>query len=86
LLRFKKRVDHRAYNGAMLLGLRGLVIKSHGSADRFAFYTALVRAYEASKNHMVENIQKAFENVEDLHFKRDREGEESSEPAITDIK
>ena len=30
---FKRRVDHRRYNGASLLGLRGIVIKSHGSAD-----------------------------------------------------
>ena len=61
LLRFRKRVDHRAYNGAMLLGLKGLVIKSHGSADKYAFYVALERAYEAAKNQMVENIEKAFE-------------------------
>jgi glycerol-3-phosphate acyltransferase PlsX len=45
----------------MLLGLKGLVIKSHGSADKYAFYVALERAYEAAKNHMVENIEKAFE-------------------------
>ncbi len=63
LLRFKKRVDHRAYNGAMLLGLKGLVIKSHGSADRYAFYMALMRAYEAAKNDMVGNIGKAFEHI-----------------------
>ena len=86
LLRFKKRVDHRTYNGAMLLGLKGLVIKSHGSADRFAFYIALVRAYEAAKNHMVENIQKAFENVEDLHMKSAEEIEEFKDPEIIDIK
>ena len=65
LLRFRKRVDHRAYNGAMLLGLRGLVIKSHGSADKFAFYVALVRAYEAAQNKMVENIEKVFETSSD---------------------
>jgi glycerol-3-phosphate acyltransferase PlsX len=64
LLRFRKRVDHRRYNGAMLLGLRGLVIKSHGSADRYAFYMALTRAYEAANNHMVEKIAKAFDTLE----------------------
>jgi glycerol-3-phosphate acyltransferase PlsX len=63
LLRFRKRVDHRAYNGAMLLGLKGLVIKSHGSADRYAFHIALDRAYEAAKNQMVEKIEKVFESV-----------------------
>lgn len=60
LLRVRKRVDHRRYNGAVLLGLRGCVIKSHGSADRFAFSFALDRAYEAAKNRMVERIAEAF--------------------------
>jgi len=69
LLRFRKRVDHRAYNGAMLLGLRGLVIKSHGSADRFAFHIALVRAYEAAKNHMVDKIEKVFETIKPVDEK-----------------
>jgi len=46
LTRFKKRVDHRQYNGATLLGLRGIVVKSHGSADVFAFTRALQRAAE----------------------------------------
>jgi glycerol-3-phosphate acyltransferase PlsX len=36
------------------------VIKSHGSADRFAFGFALDRAHEAAKNHMVERIAQAF--------------------------
>jgi glycerol-3-phosphate acyltransferase PlsX len=60
LLRVRKRVDHRRYNGAVLLGLRGCVIKSHGSADRFAFKVAIDRAYEAAKNRMVERIAEAF--------------------------
>ena len=34
---FRHRMDHRRYNGASLLGLRGIVIKSHGSADAYAF-------------------------------------------------
>ena len=60
LVRVKNRVDHRRYNGAVLLGLRGCVIKSHGSADRLAFAAALERAYEAGKNRMVERIADAF--------------------------
>jgi len=47
LRRFRKRVDNRQYNGAALLGLRGVVIKSHGSADVFAFGCALERANDA---------------------------------------
>jgi glycerol-3-phosphate acyltransferase PlsX len=60
LMRFKRRVDHRNYNGAALLGLRGLVMKSHGSADKKAFKTALRRAYEGAKNNMVGKVAEAF--------------------------
>lgn len=54
---FKKRVDHRRYNGAALLGLRGLVFKSHGSADAFAFGQALSRAYDAAHNGLLVQVQ-----------------------------
>jgi glycerol-3-phosphate acyltransferase PlsX len=54
---FKKRMDHRRYNGAALLGLRGLVFKSHGSADAFAFEQALNRAYDAARNKLLDRVQ-----------------------------
>jgi glycerol-3-phosphate acyltransferase PlsX len=54
---FKNRVDARKYNGAALLGLRGLVFKSHGSADEFAFEQALNRAYDAARNNLLERVQ-----------------------------
>jgi glycerol-3-phosphate acyltransferase PlsX len=60
LKRFKKRVDHRRYNGAVLLGLKGLILKSHGSADRLAFRMALLRAYEGARGQMVQKIADAF--------------------------
>ena len=53
----KNRVDHRRYNGAALLGLRGLVFKSHGSADVMAFSTALNRAYDAARNNLLDRVQ-----------------------------
>ncbi len=37
----RRRLDHRRYNGASLLGLRGVVVKSHGSADVIAFEQAI---------------------------------------------
>ncbi len=43
---FQKRMDPRRYNGASLLGLRGIVIKSHGGADVLAFTNALKIARE----------------------------------------
>lgn len=53
----KKRMDHRRYNGGALLGLRGLVFKSHGSADALAFEYALNRAYDAAKNNLLDRVQ-----------------------------
>ena len=52
-----KRMDHRRYNGAALLGLRGLVFKSHGSADAIAFEYALTRAYDAACNNLLDRVQ-----------------------------
>jgi glycerol-3-phosphate acyltransferase PlsX len=57
LAAFKRRVDYRRYNGAALLGLRGLVFKSHGSADEFAFEQALGRAYDAARHNLLERVQ-----------------------------
>lgn len=47
---FRKKFDPRRYNGASLLGLQGIVIKSHGSADAFAFANAInIALLEVSK-------------------------------------
>ncbi|WP_333841616.1 phosphate acyltransferase PlsX [Limnohabitans sp.] len=54
---FKDRVDHRRYNGAALLGLNGIVFKSHGAADDVAFGTALNRAYDAAHHNLLERVR-----------------------------
>jgi phosphate acyltransferase len=41
LKRVPPRIDPRRYNGASLLGLRGIVVKSHGGADALAFANAI---------------------------------------------
>lgn len=64
LKRFKQRVDHRRYNGAALVGLRGVVFKSHGSADAVAFEAALGRAYDAARNGLLTGISDALANVQ----------------------
>jgi glycerol-3-phosphate acyltransferase PlsX len=53
---FKRRVDHRRYNGASFLGLNGLVVKSHGSADSFAFGFAIDQAVEEASNGVLRRI------------------------------
>jgi glycerol-3-phosphate acyltransferase PlsX len=63
---FKKRVDHRRYNGAALLGLRGLVFKSHGSADAFAFERALNRAYDAAANNLLGKVKERIAHAAPL--------------------
>lgn len=66
LKRFKKRVDHRLYNGAPLLGLRGVVLKSHGSADAVAFGNALSRAADAASNRLIERISERMANMNEV--------------------
>ncbi|HVL59192.1 MAG TPA: phosphate acyltransferase PlsX [Burkholderiaceae bacterium] len=66
LRHFKYRVDHRRYNGASLVGLRGVVIKSHGSADAYAFEQALRRAYDAARNGLLQRIATALSKVHQL--------------------
>ncbi len=70
---FKHRLDHRRYNGASFLGLKGIVVKSHGSADAFAFECAIARAAEEARGGMLEHIS---EHVEKWHNARQpNEGE-----------
>ncbi len=58
---FRKRVDHRRYNGAALLGLRGVVVKSHGSADAYSFSKALERAASEVEHDLLALITKEVE-------------------------
>ena len=53
---FKRRVDPRRYNGATLVGLKGVVIKSHGSADVLAFVHALKWAYAEAAHGVLDRI------------------------------
>ena len=64
---FKRRVDPRRYNGASLLGLKGIVLKSHGSADAFSFMCAIERAAEEVRGGMLHHIS---EHVEKWHHAR----------------
>jgi glycerol-3-phosphate acyltransferase PlsX len=65
---FKRRVDHRRYNGASLLGLRGIVIKSHGSADSHAFRFAIARAVDEVRGGMLGRMSEGVAQLPD-HLK-----------------
>jgi glycerol-3-phosphate acyltransferase PlsX len=63
---FRGRLDHRRYNGASLLGLRGIVIKSHGSADAYAFGQALGRAVDEVRNDVPQRIAERMTQLQPL--------------------
>ena len=63
---FKRLVDHRRHNGAALLGLRGLVFKSHGSADALAFEVALNRAYDAAHHQLLARVERRLAHAAPL--------------------
>jgi len=59
----KNRVDHRHYNGASLVGLRGTVVKSHGSADRLGFRHAIGVARSEAENKVPQRIENGLAEI-----------------------
>lgn len=64
LNQMRKRFDQRQYNGALLLGLKGISVKSHGSADDYSFSRAIGRAYDAANNRVVERITERMQLIQ----------------------
>lgn len=60
---FKQRIDPRLYNGASFLGLKGLVIKSHGGADSLAFKTAIQLAIVEAQQDVIKKISEQVEKT-----------------------
>jgi len=60
----QKRLDPRRHNGATLIGLNGIVVKSHGGADRLSFLTAINEACKQADmdviGHISEEVEKVF--------------------------
>ncbi len=79
---FKNKVDHRRYNGAALLGLRGLVFKSHGSADEVAFEQALIRAYDAARNQLLDRVRTRIAHAAPLLAGPDQASEAAAATSI----
>ena len=77
----KNRVDHRRYNGAALLGLRGLVFKSHGSADAYAFEHALKKAYDAASHNLLDKVRSRIAHAAPLLAAMADSEESKPEPA-----
>ena len=56
----KVHLDPNNHNGAVFLGLNGLVVKSHGGADAFSFGQALIRAHDAARNRLLDGVHDAI--------------------------
>ena len=55
---FRAHMDPRKYNGAVFLGLNGIVVKSHGGTDSFGFANAIGVAYDMAKYNFIQDLKK----------------------------
>jgi glycerol-3-phosphate acyltransferase PlsX len=74
LMSFKRRIDSRRYNGATLVGLKGVVVKSHGGADAFAFANALKRAAAEVEHGVLEKIAQRISEMPPMRPADDTSG------------
>lgn len=79
---FKRKLDPRRYNGASFLGLRGIVVKSHGGADAFSFLHAIKAAAEETRSGVLRRIT---EQLEIEHIKPHADAAKAAEPASKEI-
>jgi glycerol-3-phosphate acyltransferase PlsX len=63
LKKLRSRIDPRRYNGAMFLGLGGIAVKSHGSADAFGFANAIGVAVDMRINGFLDKIRRELSRV-----------------------
>ena len=63
LKKFKNKLDPRKYNGAILLGLNGPVVKSHGSTDALGFFYSIDLSYKIVKGNLMNQIKKNLNHL-----------------------
>ncbi len=63
LMKVKKKLDVRRYNGASLIGLKGIVVKSHGGVDARTFAVAIDEAVKEVQQDVPNKIQQQVESV-----------------------
>ncbi len=63
LIELKDKVNPEKYNGASLIGLNGIVVKSHGGASPYAFSCALERCYNFAQNNLNKKIKNSINNL-----------------------
>lgn len=65
LRKFKSKLDYTEYGGALLLGVKGAVIKAHGSSDAKAIKNAIRQAKSFIENSVVEKIESEIKKIDD---------------------
>ena len=65
LKKFKEKLDPRKYNGAILLGLNGPVVKSHGGTDSLGFYHSIDLCYKIVKGKLMFQIKNNLSHLND---------------------
>ena len=63
LKKFKAKLDPRKYNGAIFLGLKGPVVKSHGATDGVGFYYSIDLCYRIIKGDLMSQIKKNLSHI-----------------------
>ena len=66
LKKFKNKLDSRKYNGAILLGLNGPVVKSHGGTDSLGFYYSIDLCYKIVKGGLMDQIKTNLDHINDV--------------------
>ena len=56
-----RSIDPRRHNGALLVGLNGIVVKSHGSSDSYGHYHALLTAIDEVKKEIIPKMIESFD-------------------------
>jgi len=64
LNKVRKRTDPRRYNGALFLGLNGIVVKSHGGTDALGFANAIGVAVDMAANDFNSKIRAELEHLQ----------------------
>ncbi len=64
LKKFRRKLDPRKYNGAIFLGLRGPVVKSHGSTDALGFYHSIDLCYRIIKGDLMSKLKQNLEHID----------------------
>lgn len=63
----KRRLDPRTHNGATLLGLNGVVVKSHGGTDVLGFLHAIHEAFAQADLDLIGHLSEQFENIDKIN-------------------